>query len=308
MQNPTYSVVIPVYNSTQTLGELVSRLGQVFLEIGEGHEVVFVDDASPDPETWPILKALAEQHNEVHATRLMRNFGKAGAVLCGLRQAKGEWIITIDDDLQHAPEDIPILLEKKTHDVVIGAFSNRKKHSVMQHITSRMKRYFDAKVLGVPPGICMSPFKLFRANVVAHMTAIETTHPFIPALMLQATRDLVQVQITHHPRQHGRSAFSLRKRLRHFSNLIFGNSSLVLRGLAMLGMTISCLSLLYGGWLVLSYFWKDQTVPGWTSLMVVTLTLGGLIMFSLGVIGEYLIRMIERMEKRPAYLVREKLR
>ncbi|WP_345742279.1 glycosyltransferase family 2 protein [Roseobacter litoralis] len=308
MQHPVYSTVIPVYNSTQTLGDLVSRLDQVFAEIGEAHEVVFVDDASPNPETWPILKALAEEHEHVHATQLMRNFGKAGAVLCGLRQAKGEWIITIDDDLQHAPEDIPILLEKKNHDVVIGAFANRKKHSILQRATSRLKNFTDAKILGVPPGVRMSPFKLFHARVVQHMIAVDTTRPFIPALMLQSTKDVVQVEITHHPRQHGRSAFGLRRRIRQFSNLIFGNASLVLRFLATLGVTISCLSLLYGGWLVLSYFWKEETVAGWTSLMVVTLTLGGLIMFSLGVIGEYLIRIIERVENRAAYLERENLR
>ena len=308
MENPDYSVVIPVYNSLETLGELVSRLEQVFSEIGATHEVVFIDDASPNPETWPVLHALASEHAPVHATQLMRNFGKAGAVLCGLRQAKGQWIITIDDDLQHAPEDIPLLLEKKDHDVVIGAFANPKNHSASQKLSSQLKSYFDAKILGAPPGVRMSPFKLYRAKVVEHMVSVNTTHPFIPALMFQATKDVVQVEVTHHPREYGKSAFNLRRRVRQFSNLIFGNSSLVLRFLATLGMTISCLSFLYGGWLVLSYFWKDQTVPGWTSLMVVTLMLGGLIMFSLGIIGEYLIRIIERVEERPAYLERNRVR
>lgn len=307
MSKPIYSVVIPVYNSTVTLSALVERLAAVFAQLGSSHEVVFVDDASPNPETWPLLKELAERHTQVKSLRLMRNFGKAGAVLCGMHHAQGEWVITIDDDLQHAPEDIPALIREQGHDVVIGTFANTKQHNVLQRLTSRIKSYFDAKILGNPTGIRMSPFKMFRAPVVRNMLSIQTTHPFIPALMFYSTRDIVQVEVTHHARQHGRSAFNMRRRIRQFSNLIFGNSSLVLQGVAMLGMTIAALSLLYGAWLMLSFWSKDAVVPGWTSLMVVTLTLGGIIMFSIGVIGEYLIRIIEGVEKRPPYLLRDRL-
>lgn len=307
MTTPIYSVVIPVYNSTVTLTEMVERLQAVFNGIGAAYEVVFVDDASPNLHTWPLLKQLAQTHAQVKAVQLMRNFGKAGAVLCGMSHAQGEWIITMDDDLQHAPEDIPHLLTKREHDVVIGQFANTKRHSLCQRITSCVKAYFDGKILGNPVGVRMSPFKLFRAQVVRHMLAIQTPHPFIPALMLHATRDVVQVEVTHHAREHGTSAFTLRRRIRQFSNLIFGNSSLVLRFVALLGVGIAALSLLYGAWLVVSYFLHSTSVPGWTSLMVVTLTLGGMIMFSIGVIGEYLIRILEGAEKRPAYLVRERV-
>lgn len=304
MNNPLYSVVIPVYNSTATLPELVQRLDTVFNTLGVSHEVIFVDDASPHPESWAILKELATMHDHVHSIQLVRNFGKAGAVLCGMRHAAGQWVITIDDDLQHAPEDIPSLLEKQEHDIVIGAFTN-KKHSVLQKCTSLFKGLFDAYILNRPRGIRMSPFKLFKASVIEHMLSVETTRPFIPALMLYTTRDIVQVNVTHHPRQHGKSSFSLGRRWRQFSNLLFGNSSLVLRFIAFLGVSVAAFSLLYGLWLIMSYFLHGRSVPGWTSLMVITLMLGGLIMFSVGVIGEYLIRIIERVERRPAYLERE---
>lgn len=306
MNSPVYSVVIPVYNSTRTLPELVARLDAVFAGTGASHEVIFVDDGSPNVETWPVLKELSLLHAQVQSIRLARNFGKAGAVMCGMRHAAGEWVITIDDDLQHAPEDIPALLAERDHDVVMGHFATGKKHSFLKRLTSGIKGYFDARILGRPKGIRMSPFKLFRAQVVRHMLAIETTHPFIPALMLYATRDIVQVEVTHHPRQHGKSAFNLRRRLRQFSNLIFGNSSLVLQGVAILGVSIALFSFLYGAWLIGSYLTFGRSVPGWTSLMVITLTLGGMIMFSIGVIGEYLIRIIEGIEKRPPYLEREK--
>lgn len=307
MTSPVYSVVIPVYNSTITLTEMVERLQAVFHTIGEAHEVVFVDDASPNPDTWPWLKQLAETHAEVKALQLTRNFGKAGAVLCGMSHAQGQWIITMDDDLQHAPEDIPHLLQKRGHDVVVGGFANKKHHSLCQRVTSRIKGYFDGKILGKPAGLRLTSFHLYRAQVVRHMLAIQAPKPFIPALMFHATRDVVQVNVTHHPRGHGTSAFTFSRRLRQFANLIFGNSSFVLRCVAMLGVGIAALSLLYGAWLVISYFSHSASVPGWTSLMVVTLTLGGMIMFSIGVIGEYLIRILEGAEKRPAYLVRERV-
>ncbi len=306
MNKPVYSVVIPVYNSTATLPELVNRLQAVFTGMGESHEVIFVDDGSPNPDTWPMLGTLSSEHTHVRSIRLARNFGKAGAVMCGLRHAEGQWIVTMDDDLQQAPEDIPQLAERREHDVVIGAFANTRCHSPLQRLTSWIKNCFDAGILGRPKGVRMSPFKLIRSRVVQHMLAIETPHPFIPALMLHATRDMVQVDVTHHPRAHGKSAFSLRRRLRQFANLVFGNSSLVLQAVAVLGVLIACFSFLYGAWLVYSYLVFGRPVPGWTSIMLIILTQGGIVIFSIGVIGEYLIRIIEGVEKRPPYLIREK--
>ncbi|MBM3618971.1 MAG: glycosyltransferase family 2 protein [Alphaproteobacteria bacterium] len=304
---PTYSVVIPVYNSTRTLPELVERLTNVFNAAGLSHETIFVNDGSPNPETWPILKTLAAAYPQVRAFCLARNFGKAGAVLCGMQHARGNWIITIDDDLQHAPEDIPLLLAQQQHDVVMGSFTNRKKHTLLQRFGSRVKAYFDSRILGIPAGLKNSPFKVFRADVVRNMLAIHTSRPFIPSLMLYVTRDIVQVGVTHHAREHGKSAFTLRRRIRQFSNLIFGNSSIVLQAVAFLGISIAMLSLTYGGWLIIKHFLHGAGVPGWTSLMVVMLTLGGLTLFSIGVIGEYLIRIIEGIERRPAYFVREEV-
>ncbi len=307
MTHPVYSVIIPVYNSNESLSELVVRLSKVFHQLCQSYEIIFVDDGSPNIATWPLLKDLSQDNKEVHAIRLTRNFGKARAVLCGMQHASGEWVFTLDDDLQHAPEDIPILLKMRNHDVVIGTFNNRKRHSLIRQFTSRVKRYFDRKILGMPSDIRMSPFKLFKAEVVKDMLSIKSTQPFIPALMYYATRDVVQVNITHYPRQHGKSAFTFHRRLKQFSNLIFGNSSFLLRFVAVFGIFISILSFLYGGYLIGLYVKNGRPLAGWTSLMVITLGLGGTIMFTVGIIGEYLIRIIERVENRPAYLVREKV-
>ena len=121
---PTYSVVVPCYNSDVSLPQVVERIAAVFkTQLRESFEIVMVDDGSPDAGTWARLQELAGRYPEVRAIRLARNFGKPGAMLCGYSAARGQWIIAMDDDLQHAPEDVPKLLAAKEHDVVMGVFN-----------------------------------------------------------------------------------------------------------------------------------------------------------------------------------------
>ena len=145
-----YSVVVPVYNTTDTLKELVDRLDNVFTSVvQETFEIILIDDASPNPGTWKVMEQLAEQYHRVKIIQLRRNFGKAGAVLCGFDQAQGEYIFTLDDDLQHFPEDIPKFIDQREHDVVMGAYI-RKNHPLLKRITSHIKGWFDWKVAGKP--------------------------------------------------------------------------------------------------------------------------------------------------------------
>ena len=145
-----YSVVIPVYNTTHSLQELVARIEKVFRdEIKDSYEIIFIDDCSTNTDTWPTLVELKKTHPQVNVIQLMRNFGKAGAVFCGLNQASGKYTITMDDDLQHRPEDIVNLIANEQHDVVIGTFA-QKKHSWFKKISSSIVNWFDFKLLGKP--------------------------------------------------------------------------------------------------------------------------------------------------------------
>jgi dolichol-phosphate mannosyltransferase/undecaprenyl-phosphate 4-deoxy-4-formamido-L-arabinose transferase len=303
---PAYSIVIPSYNSRLSIGELVARIGTTLTGRGATFEVIVVDDASPDPGTWPAILDVAARHPEVRAFRLTRNFGRTAAVLCGMVEARGHWIITMDDDLQHRPEDIPKLTAITDRDAVVAAFPYRtRQHSWSQRSTSRIKAWFDHKALGMPKNVRMSSFIMIRASIVRMMLQSRTPHPFIPALLFHVTRDIVSVPCQHDPRQHGRSEFGLRRRLRLFSNLIINNSSLLLRFIAAVGIATALVSLALGVVLVALRMTTRQAVPGWTSLAVIELLIGGLILFSLGVIGEYLARIIQLAERRPAYFVRE---
>ena len=299
-----YSIVVPVYDSTESVIELVARLQKVFKEtIMESYEIILIDDKSPNSQTWDILNDMARKYKEVKIVQLMRNFGKQGAMMCGFDQANGKYIITMDDDLQHLPEDIPKLIAYQDHDVVIGNFKN-KKHSIFKKTASSIKGWFDYKLIGKPRHLKVGPFKLFNSQVVENMIGIKTPYPFIPALMFYVTTDVVNVEVDHGLRKYGRSNFTLRKMLKLFSNLLINNSSFVLRKIALIGIYMSVINFGLGIFFILKRIMVGSNISGWTSLMVVSLFTSGLILFSVGIVGEYLIRIINGIENRPPFIIR----
>ncbi len=303
MTTPTYSVVIPAYNSTDSLPELADRLNQVFTEVmDESYEIIFVDDGSTNSETWKILKGLSDR-SYITAIRLMRNYGKPGAIMCGLENASGRWVITIDDDLQQLPEDIPRLTEYRDHDVVVGAIQ-KKEHGLWIRLSSRIKAKFDAIILGVP---CpMSPLKLVRSEVVKGMLAVATSRPFIPALMSSVTNDFVSVPISHKKSRIRGSRYSFLKRFSQFSNLLIGNSTMLLRCIGTVGAITAISGFIFAAYTVIRTLLGDEVLPGWSSLIVINLVFGGLLLIALGINGEYLFRILENSSNKPAYVIRTK--
>lgn len=299
--SPRLSLVVPVYNSGPSLIELADRAAAALR--GIDHEIIFVDDGSTAAETWPTLRALAAARPGVMAVQLTRNFGRAAAVLCGIEHARGAVIVTLDDDLQHRPEDIPALYALREHDVVVAQFPVRH-HGWLNRLTSRIKAVFDHKILGVPRHIRMTSFLLLRAETARNMLRIRTPYPFIPALVFFATKDVASVNVEHTARKFGRGELTFRHRVRMFSHLIINNSSYLLKVIAGIGLTAAVGSILLGLYLLIRWPFASRIVAGWTSLMLMGLTMGGLILFTLGVIGEYLIRIIYSIERRPPFLVR----
>lgn len=299
------SIVIPVYDSP-VLEELTGRIEAVFRDRpGDDWEIVFVDDRSPDPRIWPVLERLARERERVRAIQLTRNFGQQAATLCGLSEARGDVVVTLDDDLQHDPRDIPRLLEHAGHDIVIAQFE-RKRHSLFRRAASRIKGFFDQVLIGKPKGIQLSSFRLLGRTVVDGVLSIRTPNPFLPALMFHVSRDVVGVKVGHGARQGGRSGYTLGKLLRVFSNLLINNSSLLLRLVGGVGVSFAAISFLLVAVVVYRKIFHGVAVQGWTSLFAALLLIGGLLLVSLGVVGEYLLRIIESSENRPTYLVRRR--
>lgn len=304
MSDKKYSVIIPVYNSVETLEQLAIRIKQVFSNLHLDYEIIMVEDCSPNKNTWQTLRYLAEIDPNVTAIRLSRNFGQQSATLCGFKESTGDYIITMDDDLQHNPEDIPYLLEESQHDIVIGEFL-QKKASIFRRITSHLKGYFDTLLIGKPKHIRLSPFRMINRATVNGMLSIKSSNPFIPALMFYVSKDVVGVPIEHRHRREGKSNYTIWRMLGVFNNLIIGNSSFLLKVIGYLGMGIAFFSIIYAVFIFAGQLRNPSPIPGWTSVIVSVLFVGGLLLFSVGIIGEYLIRIITGVESRPSYIIRE---
>lgn len=300
---PVYSVVVPVFESDSSVRELVERVRIVFEEVlGVAYEVILVDDGSRSPATWETCRELAADSACVTAIQLMRNYGKPGAVLCGLEHVRGSYVITLDDDLQQRPEDIPLLIDHREHDVVVANFT-RRRDSRFTQLASWLKGYLDRIILGLP---CrMSPLKLFKAQVARRMLQIRTPRPFIPALMASITRDFVVVLVPHEESRHGASRYTLRARVRQLSNLLINNSTLLLRSLGVFGVAVALAGFAFALSVIGRTLLGSPPLAGWASLVVINLVFGGLILIALGIAGEYLIRILEAIGDKPPYLVRQ---
>jgi len=297
------SVVVPVYDSV-VVETLAGRIDAALAAVP--HEIIFVDDASPDARVWPMLERLAEAHPHIRAVQLSRNFGQQAATLCGLREARGDVIVTMDDDLQHDPADIPLLLAEVSHDIVIAQFE-AKEHHLFRRMASGAKAMFDRVILATPRDLQLSSFRVLSRTVVDGVLAIRTAHPFLPALMFHVSRDVAGVTVKHGARASGRSGYTLRKLLSMFSNLVINNSSILLRTAAATGMFFAVVSFALTAIAVYRKLVHDVAVQGWTSLFAATMLVGGLLLVSVGIIGEYLIRIIENGEAKPTYFVRRRI-
>jgi glycosyltransferase involved in cell wall biosynthesis len=299
------SVVVPVYNSPAPEA-LAEQIEAVLREAGVLHEIIFVDDGSPDPRIWPALEKLSRERSHVRSVQLSRNFGQQAATLCGLREARGDAVITIDDDLQHDPRDIPLLLAHSNHDIVIGQLGP-KEHHFARRVASRLKGLFDRLIIGTPKGLRLSSFRLLSRTVVDGVLSMRTPHPFLPALLFYVSRDVVGVPVAHSHRAAGKSGYTFRKLLRLFSNLVINNSSMLLRAAAFAGAGLAVVSFSLAAMVTYEKIVHGIAVQGWTSLFAALLLIGGVLLVSVGVVGEYLIRIIETSEAKPTYFVRRRV-
>ncbi|ABD42807.1 glycosyl transferase, family 2 [Methanospirillum hungatei JF-1] len=303
-----YSIVIPVYNSEKSLEELVNRILSSMFLITEQFEIILIDDCSYD-DSWNLLKKLHQTTNKLKIIHLLKNFGQHNALLCGFSYAKGEYIIVMDDDLQNSPEDIPILIDKiwEGYSVVFGKYKV-KYHSSIENFFSRRYQGFIHHILDIPTDIFISSFVILKRDVVKNMISIKSSYIFLPALMQKSvpTRKITNVEVTHNPRKYGKSNYNIRKYLSLSLNLIINYSTLPLVMIGLFGIFISLFSLGYGLSIIGRYIIDPSYgVMGWNSLMVALSFLGGTILFSIAIIGEYLRRILMEVSYGQQYVIDE---
>ena len=304
---PKYSVVVPVYNAQSTLDVLSKRLELVFKKIKGSMEVVFVDDSSQD-SSWLKIIEIHSRDARFKGIRLMKNFGQQGAVFCGLKYAQGDFIITMDDDLQHYPEDIPKLIKaisESKADIVFADF-NQKKHSMVQNVGRRILNYTNSIVFSGANNIRTSSFRIIKRSVVNQAVKRKTCNPTIGPLLLTVTSNVANVKIDHHDRRGGRSGYGFFRLTKLALDVIVNNSALPLRIASIMGFIASVLAFCLGVYFIIRHFTGSVSLPGWTSIVVINLFFSGLTLFFMGIIGEYLVRITHQVKDYPAYIIREK--
>lgn len=306
---PLYSIVVPVYNSEHTLNELYTRLNRVFEEvIREPYELILIDDGSKD-RSYAIMQELRQKDNRVRIIQMARNFGQHPALLCGFTYVKGEFIITMDDDLQHPPEEIPKLINAMNSnddvDAIIASYEGRQ-HSPIRRLGTFVSVWATSKMLGKPSDLQITSFRLIRRFLVDAMLETHTYLPQIGNMLVLTSNRIINVPVQHAARAYGKSGYSFSKLAKALVGDITTHSAfplIVVRDLGLLSFTVSLVMAIF---YLVRYFAFGNSVEGWTSLMLVMLAFFGITLLSLGIIGMYLMNILNEARKMPHYVERRK--
>jgi glycosyltransferase involved in cell wall biosynthesis len=299
------SVVIPVYRSEAILAELVRRLEPVLIANAETFELVLVNDSSPD-RSWDVICDLAGQYSWIRAINLMRNYGQHNALLCGIRAARYDVIVTMDDDLQHPPEEIPKLLAKlaEGYDVVYGT-PEEEQHGFGRDFASWITKLALQNVMGAEIARKVSAFRAFRSEVARAFAHYGGAFVSIDVLLTWGTNRFSLVPVRHEQRKSGVSGYTIRKLVNHAMNMMTGFSTVPLQFASVVGFFFTLFGVGVLAYVVGRFLLTGGSVPGFPFLASIVALFSGAQLFALGIIGEYLARMHFRMMERPSYVVRE---
>ncbi len=304
------SVIIPAYNSDMSIGKLIEQLIPVLNLITPDNEIILIDDDSPDT-TWQVIEEITQKYPRVRAIQLMKNSGQAAATLCGLCMADKEVIITMDDDLQHQPHEIPALLtalwENPDMDCVFGIF-NKKQHQGYRNAASAVIAMINRRAFGLPRHVKTSGFRVMRRQLAKEMVKRKTANPSIPALLLGCTRKVMSLPVTHAPRFAGQSNYTLTKQFRMAFDNLCNATMLPLRLVSMCGMGLCLMSLCLVAYYFFQYLFGVTKLQGWTTLVLMISFFSGTILLSLGILGEYLVRVLREVSHEPAYVIRQQIK
>ncbi len=300
------SIVIPVYNGAESLLPLVERLEQVLPGISRQYEIILVNDGSQD-HSWQVIEALIADHPALRGLNLMRNYGQHNALLCGVRAARGEVIITMDDDLQHPPEEIPVLLAKlnEGYDVVYGS-PRKMPHSLWRNLASRISKKTLSWVMGVKTVREISAFRCFRTQLRGAFENYQSPGVILDVLLSWGTTQFTHVVVEETPREYGQSNYTFSKLAKQVFLILTGFSTLPLRFASWLGFFFVLFGIgifLY----VLYIYFIHGSIPGFPFLASIISLFSGVQLFALGLIGEYLARVFDRSTDRPPYVIRDRV-
>ena len=304
-----YSVVVPVFNSEHTLRELYQRIRAVFEDtIHEEFELILVDDSSRD-QSYRIMKELRSEDPRVRIVQMAKNFGQHPALLCGFSFVRGDFVITMDDDLQHPPEEIPKLVraiqENPEVDVIIAKYQNRH-HNLIRKLGTRISVYATSKMLKKDPNLEITSFRLMRRFIVDAILGMDVHLPQIGNLLVQTSNRIINVEVRHDARKYGKSGYSYRRLAHDLFYDIISNSAFPLIVVRNIGIISFLVSVVLGLFYLIKFLCCGSPVEGWTTLVLLISGYSGLLLLSVGIVGQYLINILEEARKMPNYPIRDK--
>lgn len=296
------SIVIPVYRSQATLRELHARLVAALEPVEPAFEIIFVEDCGGDA-SWQIINEIAAVDRRVRGIQLSRNFGQHAATICGFVQSRGEWVATLDDDLEQLPELLPQLYAKagEGHDLVYGVYPQRT-HKVWRNATSAVARWLFRQAI---PSLhdTYTSFRVVRGDLARELGRFDSPFPFVDGYLSWLTNRCTIIEVQHGQRTNGSSNYTFRKLLAHTINIFVTFSDLPLKMASWLGLFAFVIGMAWLLLIVLRFLVGGITVSGFSSVMVGILLFGGVQLLVLGIFGEYLGRINFKSSKKPLFLI-----
>lgn len=303
-----YSVVVPVYNSENTLEDLYKRLKNVFEnEIHEEFELLLIDDSSRD-SSFQIMQKLRSQDKRVRIIQMAKNFGQHPALLCGFTYVRGDFVITMDDDLQHPPEELPKMIntmnERPDVDVILARYEGRK-HNFIRRLGTKVSVWATSKMLGKDPNLEITSYRLMRRFIVDAIVKNDIHAPQIGNLLVQTSNRIINVSVRHDSRAFGKSGYPFKRLVKDLIYDITAHTAFPLIVVRNIGIVGFCSSILLALFYLIRFLIFGSSVEGWTSLMLIMLAGFSLTLFSLGIIGMYLMNILNEAKKMPHYVIRQ---
>jgi glycosyltransferase involved in cell wall biosynthesis len=300
------SFIVPVFGSAESLIELHSRLLTTFEGNSEIFEILFIDDNGND-DASEVIKKLALSDPRVRSFQMGRNYGQHNALLCGIREARGDITVTLDDDLQHPPEEIPKLINKlrEGYDVVYGP-PESEKHSLLRDLASQITKMALASTMGATNARQISALRVFHTELREAFAAYRSPTVNIDVLLTWSTTRFTSVRVRHDERKLGHSGYTPRKLVRHALNMMTGYSTRPLQLASFMGFSLAIFGIMILIYVLAQWLMHGSAVPGFAFLASIIAIFSGAQLLALGIIGEYLARMHFRTMEQPSFWVRKR--
>ena len=310
MEKKFISFVIPCYRSEKTLKSVVDEIKETMQKLNKyDYEIILVNDGSPD-NTWDTVKDLAlnDKDKKITGINFAKNFGQHAALMAGLGDTKGEYVVCLDDDGQTPANEVDKLLNalEDGADAVYARYSH-KKHNIFRNFGTLMNEWMAGVMLGKPKDLYVSSYFAVKRFIVDEMIKYESSYPYIIGLVLRSTKNIVNVDVNHRSREVGTSGYTFAKLMALWINGFTAFSIKPLRIATLSGTVFAILGFIYGIYTIIKKFVNPDVPMGFSALMSAMIFMGGMIMLMLGMIGEYVGRVYISQNKNPQYVIREKV-